>query len=236
MTAQIEAVAGDLHDPTPRRSACSPTRRSSKRWRPRSPSWICRWSSSIRCWSRRAASALLDEDGVRALCAELLPRARVVTPNIPEAEALSGRRIESMRRCARGGAADSRHGRGRGDHHRRSRMRRAPGTDGERDVVDLLFDGHVFHELRAPRVDVAPHARDRLHVRVGGRRRSGARPARCRTPRRARSNTSPARSRTPRASATAADRSIISGSDGPAEAVVPDTRRSARRRRLGGLH
>src|SRR5499427_8641794 len=36
---------------------------------------------------------LLDEDGVRALCAELLSRARVVTPNIPEAEALSGRRI-----------------------------------------------------------------------------------------------------------------------------------------------
>ena len=34
---------------------------------------------------------LLDEDGVRALCAELLPRARVVTPNIPEAEVLSGR-------------------------------------------------------------------------------------------------------------------------------------------------
>ena len=39
---------------------------------------------------------LLDEDGVRALCRELLPRARVVTPNIPEAEALSGRRIQSM--------------------------------------------------------------------------------------------------------------------------------------------
>ena len=38
---------------------------------------------------------LLDEDGVRALCAELLPRARVITPNIPEAEALSGRRIQS---------------------------------------------------------------------------------------------------------------------------------------------
>ena len=36
---------------------------------------------------------LLDEDGLRALCAELIPRARVVTPNLPEAEALSGRRI-----------------------------------------------------------------------------------------------------------------------------------------------
>src|SRR5216683_7875812 len=34
---------------------------------------------------------LLDEDGVRALCAELVPLAMVVTPNIPEAEILSGR-------------------------------------------------------------------------------------------------------------------------------------------------
>src|SRR4051812_28296590 len=39
---------------------------------------------------------LLDDDGVRALCTELLPRARVVTPNIPEAEALSGLRIHSI--------------------------------------------------------------------------------------------------------------------------------------------
>ena len=39
---------------------------------------------------------LLDVDGVRALCKELLPRARVVTPNIPEAAALSGRLIQSM--------------------------------------------------------------------------------------------------------------------------------------------
>src|SRR5476649_1334386 len=40
---------------------------------------------------------LLDEDGERALRAELLTRARVVTPNIPEAAALSGCGIESMR-------------------------------------------------------------------------------------------------------------------------------------------
>src|SRR5262249_15051070 len=39
---------------------------------------------------------LLDDDGVRALCAELIPLARVVTPNIPEAEALSGKRIVTM--------------------------------------------------------------------------------------------------------------------------------------------
>src|SRR5215470_19037628 len=38
---------------------------------------------------------LLDADGVAALRTELLPLARVVTPNIPEAEALSGIRITS---------------------------------------------------------------------------------------------------------------------------------------------
>src|SRR5438552_6312015 len=43
-----------------------------------------------------SGQSLLETDGLRALVAELLPRARVVTPNVPEAEALSGRRIESL--------------------------------------------------------------------------------------------------------------------------------------------
>jgi hydroxymethylpyrimidine/phosphomethylpyrimidine kinase len=97
---------------------------------------------------------LIDEDGVRVLRAELFPRARVVTPNIPEAEMLSGRRIQSMesvREAARrihdlgaaaviitGGHADD------------------PGSalraQGSEVVVDLLFDGEAFCELRVPRV------------------------------------------------------------------------------------
>lgn len=36
---------------------------------------------------------LLDEDGVRALCTELIPLARVVTPNVPEAERLTGLKV-----------------------------------------------------------------------------------------------------------------------------------------------
>src|SRR5713101_1689348 len=39
---------------------------------------------------------LLDTDGVQALCTGLIPLVRVVTPNIPEAEALSGKRIMSL--------------------------------------------------------------------------------------------------------------------------------------------
>jgi hydroxymethylpyrimidine/phosphomethylpyrimidine kinase len=97
---------------------------------------------------------LLDEDGVRALCAELLPRARVVTPNIPEAEALSGLRIASMddaREAARrihdmGAAAVIITG-GHG-------WDEATGLAAEGlRIVDLLFDGHVFREFLAPRID-----------------------------------------------------------------------------------
>ena len=43
-----------------------------------------------------SGARLLQEDAFRALCSLLLPKARVITPNIPEAEALCGRRIGSV--------------------------------------------------------------------------------------------------------------------------------------------
>jgi hydroxymethylpyrimidine/phosphomethylpyrimidine kinase len=108
---------------------------------------------------------LLDEDGVRALCAELLPRARVITPNIPEAEALSGRRIASMddayetaRRLQDMGAAaviiTGGHAFGTShDAPRASHLAEATRTSHLSEVVDLVFDGKEFFELRVPRVD-----------------------------------------------------------------------------------
>jgi hydroxymethylpyrimidine/phosphomethylpyrimidine kinase len=109
---------------------------------------------------------LLDEDGVRALCAELLPRARLVTPNRPEAEALSGRRIRSMdeaREAARrildmGPAAVIITGGHRTNDERRTpnaerRTSNAEPRTTNDEIVDLLFDGHVFHELRIARVE-----------------------------------------------------------------------------------
>ena len=47
---------------------------------------------------------LMEEDAIKALLAELIPLARVITPNTPEAETLTGLRIESeeaMREAAR---------------------------------------------------------------------------------------------------------------------------------------
>jgi hydroxymethylpyrimidine/phosphomethylpyrimidine kinase len=95
---------------------------------------------------------LLDADGRRALAAELLPRARVATPNIAEAEALSGRAIRSLD-DARDAAQRIRDLGSRavvitGGH--------ATGFGDAAQVVDLVLDGHEFHECRIARVDAGP--------------------------------------------------------------------------------
>jgi hydroxymethylpyrimidine/phosphomethylpyrimidine kinase len=100
---------------------------------------------------------LLDADGVQAMCLELLPLARAITPNIPEAEALSGRRIrspddarEAARRIHAMGAAAVIITGGHGIAE--------PGTKAQGsgdDVVDLVFDDGRFYECRTPRIDSA---------------------------------------------------------------------------------
>ncbi len=107
-----------------------------------------------------SGARLLDDEGLRALSLQLLPRARVVTPNIPEAEAISGQAIESAegaceaaRRIHKMGAAAVIITGGHADWKYEQRSE-AGGRGGE--VVDLLFDGHAFHELRVARVDGPP--------------------------------------------------------------------------------
>ena len=108
---------------------------------------------------RRACSTMTDS---AMLQAELLPRALVVTPNLPEAEALSGRPSIRSSDAARSGAADSAAGCAAvivtGGHRRRRRDRgpavRRPG----------LSRSSGRHGSRRPE-----HARNRLYVR---RRRS----------------------------------------------------------------
>jgi hydroxymethylpyrimidine kinase/phosphomethylpyrimidine kinase len=92
-----------------------------------------------------SGASLLKPDAVKVLTRDLLPRATVVTPNAPEAEALLGLRIrepEDLRRAARklherfGCAALV-----KGGHLKK--------TD---EAIDILFDGTEEWMLVAPRV------------------------------------------------------------------------------------
>jgi hydroxymethylpyrimidine/phosphomethylpyrimidine kinase len=97
-----------------------------------------------------SGTRLLDRDGIEMLISDLLPHARAATPNIPEAEALSGVRIASLKDARE--AARRIHGMGpsaviiTGGH--------AAVTAGEPPgIVDLLFDGHEFFEFRTERIE-----------------------------------------------------------------------------------
>jgi hydroxymethylpyrimidine/phosphomethylpyrimidine kinase len=92
----------------------------------------------------KSGDRLLDDEGVQMLCTELLPRALVVTPNIPEAEVLSGRVIRST--------ADARDA-ARRIHAMGASAVIVKGGHGDGDeITDLLFDGRAFTEWRTPRI------------------------------------------------------------------------------------
>lgn len=88
---------------------------------------------------------LLEEDALEALREALLPRAALVTPNVPEAELLLGRSIPdagALRDAARA-LADLGPGAAllKGGH--------LPGPE----VVDVAWDGADYREFRAPRIE-----------------------------------------------------------------------------------
>jgi hydroxymethylpyrimidine/phosphomethylpyrimidine kinase len=92
----------------------------------------------------KSGDRLIDQEAVASMKAELLRRAFVVTPNIPEAEALADMTIAS-------------------DDDRRTAARRIAalgaaavivtgGHVASADIVDLLYDGQRFLEFRTERV------------------------------------------------------------------------------------
>ncbi|MFN7983619.1 MAG: bifunctional hydroxymethylpyrimidine kinase/phosphomethylpyrimidine kinase [Vicinamibacterales bacterium] len=92
----------------------------------------------------KSGDRLLDDDAVTAVIKELLPRAYLVTPNIPEAEVLSGMRITTLDDARTAAVKILESGASavvvKGGH--------ATGDD----LVDLLYDGHRFVELHTPRI------------------------------------------------------------------------------------
>ena len=96
----------------------------------------------------KGGDRLLEADAVEAMRTELLPRAHVVTPNIPEAEALSGIRIESVEHMKRAGRRILELGPRvvlvKGGHLETG--------EGARYAVDVACMHDKSFELRAPRI------------------------------------------------------------------------------------
>ena len=93
----------------------------------------------------KSGHRLLDDDALGAIKSELLTRAFVVTPNVPEAEALAQRPIhteEDLREAARRIL----------DLGSRTVIIKG-GHFPSADIIDLLYDGHRFTEFRAERVE-----------------------------------------------------------------------------------
>lgn len=94
----------------------------------------------------KGGAALIREEAKRILIAELIPLAFVITPNIPEAEALSGVRIATLSDMKEAARAI----RNLGPRHVVVKGGHLAG-----DAVDLLYDGRDFREFSSPRIATA---------------------------------------------------------------------------------
>ena len=92
----------------------------------------------------KSGDALLREDAIGSLRTRLLPLAMVVTPNIPEAEALTETTIVSDADVRR--AAEAIVGMG-------ARSVVVKGGHREGPATDLFYDGKEFKEFTSPRFD-----------------------------------------------------------------------------------
>ena len=101
-----------------------------------------------------SGDALLDDEGVMALKKELFGRAHTVTPNIPEAEVLSGvsiRTEQDLREAARRlFALGPVHVVITGGH--RTHAWDGTSADMSDPIVDLVYDGEVFTEYVTERI------------------------------------------------------------------------------------
>jgi hydroxymethylpyrimidine/phosphomethylpyrimidine kinase len=92
----------------------------------------------------KSGDRLLEPDAVAALIAELLPHAYVLTPNVPEAEALAGMSIPNLKEARRAARRLREMGPGavviKGGH-----------LEGA-EAIDVLWDGRELVELRSRRI------------------------------------------------------------------------------------
>lgn len=91
----------------------------------------------------KSGDRLLREEAIATICDDLIPLAKVVTPNIPEAEDLTGRSIESDDDARR--AAESIINMGAKSVVIKGGHREGPPTD-------ILYDGNKFMEFTTERI------------------------------------------------------------------------------------
>ena len=92
----------------------------------------------------KGGDRLLQEEAVEALRGELLPLAKVVTPNLPEAEVLTQRKIQSQE-DARMAAKEM--------VNMGAKSAVVKGGHMEGPAIDVLYDGREFRELSSPRIE-----------------------------------------------------------------------------------
>ena len=91
----------------------------------------------------KGGAKLLRDDAVSALREHLIPMAAVITPNLPEAEVLLGRKITSL---------DERRAAARDLVELGARIAVVKGGHADGDATDVFFDGAQMIELAAERI------------------------------------------------------------------------------------
>lgn len=91
-----------------------------------------------------SGDALLEPDAVRAMTTRLLPLALVLTPNLPEAEALAGMAVSNRTEMEEAA---------RRIHKLGPRHVLVKGGHLKGDAVDVLYNGRDFTAFQAPRID-----------------------------------------------------------------------------------
>jgi hydroxymethylpyrimidine/phosphomethylpyrimidine kinase len=94
----------------------------------------------------KGGDRLLDRDAEQAYVERLFPLATILTPNLPETEALLLRPVRTL---------DDMKDAARELHRRGVRAVVVKGGHLPGDAVDVFFDGTRLEELRAPRIDTA---------------------------------------------------------------------------------
>lgn len=95
---------------------------------------------------------LIDEEAMRFLIERLLPLADVITPNMAEAERLTGLEVKDLDGMKRAAARIHELSAGRNAEKRARHAVLVKGGHLETEATDALFDGNDFHIFRAPKI------------------------------------------------------------------------------------